>query len=176
MSATDVENPYPLISLPTVSVLATVLDNPAAYLSCDMALIHNVFIRAINSIWRNSILVMPRDEVAFAGYTRCCLAPIHSHHHSEETFLFPFLQTKLDMSHNLEQHAAFQVGMHPFEQYMTQVYNGEEKYDGEKTRGLLQAFADPLVEHLHEEVGSYPCLFSKKITHVHRFRLFLKSI
>ena len=170
MSATDVENPYPLISLPTVSVLATVSDNPAAYLSCDMALIHNVFIRAINSIWRNSILVMPRDEVAFAGYIRCCLAPIHSHHHSEETFLFPFLQTKL------EQHATFQVGMHPFEQYMTQVFNGEEKYDGEKTRGLLQAFADPLVEHLQEEVGLYPCLFSKKLTYVHRFRLFLKSV
>ena len=107
MSAADIENPYPLIPLPTVPFLATVSDNPAAYLSYDMALIHNVFIRAINSIWRNSILVMLRDEVAFAGYTRCCLAPIHSHHHSEETFLFPFLQTKLDMSHNLEQHAAF---------------------------------------------------------------------
>ena len=66
--------------------------------------------------------------------------------------------------------------MHPFEQYMTRVSNGEEKYDGEKTRGLLQAFADPLVEHLHEDVGSYPCLFSKKLTHVHRFRLFLKSV
>lgn len=152
MSVTDAENPYPLISLPTVPFLATVSNNPAAYLSCDMALIHNVFIRAINSIWRNSILVMPGDEVAFAGYTRCCLAAIHSHHHSEEMFLFPFLQTKLDMSHNLEQHEAFQVGMHPFEQYMTQVFNGEEKYGGEKTRGLLQAFADPLVEHLHEEI------------------------
>jgi hypothetical protein len=46
------------------------------------------------------------------------------------------------MSHNLEQNAAFQVGMHPFEQYKIQVFNGEEKYDGEKPRG--QAFADRL--------------------------------
>jgi len=97
MSAIDAEYPYPFISLPTVPFLATVSDNPAAYLSCDMALIHNVFIRAVNSIWRNSIFVMPGDKVAFAGYTRCCLTAIHSHRYSEETFLFPVLQTKLDM-------------------------------------------------------------------------------
>lgn len=48
-----------------------------------------------------------------------------------------FFQAKLDVSHNLEQHAAFQVGMHPFEQYMIQVFNGEEKYDGKKNSKLL---------------------------------------
>jgi hypothetical protein len=95
MSATDVENPYPLISPPTVLFLATVSDNPAVYLSCAMALIHNVFICAINSIWRNSILAMPGGELAFAGYTRCLLAAIHSYHHSEETFYSCFFRLSL---------------------------------------------------------------------------------
>ena len=155
MSVSDVENPYPLISLPTVPFLAVLSDDVAAHLSTDMALVHNVFIRAMNSIWRNAPLVEPGDEIAFAGYSLCCLSAIHAHHHGEETFLFPFFQTKLDMSDNVEQHESFHAGMDTFEQYMNHVFNKEDKYDGEKTRVLLKAFADPLVQHLHEEVSSY---------------------
>ncbi|EDR10585.1 uncharacterized protein LACBIDRAFT_325344 [Laccaria bicolor S238N-H82] len=152
MSSSDVENPYPLISLPTVPYLAFVNEDLAAYTSCEMALIHNVFIRSMNSIWRNAPLVKPEDEIAFAGYSLCCLTLIHDHHHGEETILFPFFETKLDMSHNVEQHESFHAGMDAFEQYMNQVFNKKDKYDGEKTRALLKAFADPLVQHLHEEI------------------------
>ena len=41
--------------------------------------------------------------------------------------------------------------MDAFEQYMNHVFNRKDKYDGEKTRVLLKAFADPLVQHLHED-------------------------
>jgi len=162
-SDSDVENPYPLISLSTVPFLAHVTDDLAAYLSDDMVLVHNVFIRAINSIWRNAPLVKPADEVAFAGYSLCCLSAIHAHHHAEEMFLFPFFQTKLDMSHNLEQHESFHAGMDTFQQYMNNVFEKKDKYDGEKTRALLKAFADPLVQHLHEEVSSHICPFLRAL-------------
>ncbi|KIK07165.1 hypothetical protein K443DRAFT_217932 [Laccaria amethystina LaAM-08-1] len=152
MSVSDAENPYPLIFLPNAPFLAAVSDDFAAYSSYDMTLIHNVFIRAINSIWRNAPLVKPEDEHAFAGYSLCCLVAIHNHHHGEETFLFPFFRTKLDMTHNMEQHEALHAGMDVLEEYMNQVFIGTEKYDGEKTRELLKAFADPLVQHLHDEI------------------------
>ena len=179
MSFSDVESPYPLISLPTVPFFAVATDGVAANMSCDMALIHNVFIRGMNSIWRNAPLVKPGDEIAFAGYCLCCMTLIHDHHHGEETILFPFFQTKLDMSHNVEQHESFHAGMDAFEQYMNQVFNRKDKYDGEKTRALLKAFADPLVQHLHDEVSSHLCLFLLsfgKLSACSRFRPYLKSV
>jgi len=117
-----------------------------------MAPTHNVFIHAINSIWRNAPLVKPEDEHAFAGYSLCCLAAVHNHHHSEETFLFPFFQTKLDMTHNIEQHEALHAGMDILEEYMTKFSLGLRDI-GEKTRELLKALADPLMQHLHDDVG-----------------------
>jgi len=42
--------------------------------------------------------------------------------------------------------------MDAFEEYMKKVQSKKETFDGEKTRELLKAFADPLVQHLHEEV------------------------
>lgn len=152
MSVSDGENPYPLISLPNAPFLAVVSDDLAAYMAYDMILIHNVFIRAMNSIWRNAPLVKPEDEHAFAGYSLCFLAAVHDHHHGEESIIFPFFQTKLDMAHNREQHEALHAGMDVLEEYMNQVFIGTEKYDGEKTRELLKAFADPLVQHLHDEI------------------------
>ena len=56
------------------------------------------------------------------------------------------------MSHNLEQHRAFQEGSEKFENYLKQVCAGKEKFDAEKLKSLLVAFGDPLVEHLRDEV------------------------
>ena len=53
----------------------------------------------------------------------------------------------------MEQHEFLHAGLDVLEEYMNQVFSGTEKYDGEKTRELLQAFADPLVQDLHDEVG-----------------------
>ena len=59
------------------------------------------------------------------------------------------------MSNNVEQHEAFQDGFVAFGGYLNQVRAGEEKFDGEKLKALLVAFADPLVQHLHDEVIQY---------------------
>ena len=153
MSSEENLEPWALISaLPSVPFTQTLNSDIQGLFAADMSLVHNVFIRGLNSIWRNAPLVKPKDIGAFAGYSITCINTLHQHHHGEEKFIFPFLQTKLDMAHNLEQHEGFQAGMDAFEEYMKKVQSKKEAFDGEKTRELLKAFADPLVQHLHEEV------------------------
>ena len=41
-----------------------------------------------------------------------------------------------------------------FEAYVVKVKNEEEAYDSEKLRRLLREFADPMVQHLKDEVRS----------------------
>ena len=145
--------PWALIfALPSTPLIQTLDSDIQGLFAADMSLVHNVLIRGLNSIWRNAPLVKPNDVDAFAGYSITCIDAIHKHHQGEEKLIFPYLQTKLDMSHNLEQHEGFHATMDAFEEYMKRVQNKEETFDAEKTRELLKAFADPLVQHLHDEV------------------------
>lgn len=150
MSPSAFEPPYRLIPIPQLP--ANAQEDHAEFFHVDMSLIHNVIIRGLNSCWVNAPLVKPKDEQAFAGYALTLIELIRSHHHGEETIIFPFLQTKFDMGDNINQHAEFHDGIEAFEKHFLDVKNKSEKYDAEKTRALLRAFADLLVEHLHSEV------------------------
>jgi len=142
---------YPLIDLATATPNNTNFANSAASHSTEMALIHNVFIRSLNSVHQHARQVTT-DTKAFAGYALTLLHMVHTHHLGEETFLFPFLQTKFDMGQNIDQHEGFQEPLATFEEYMQAVFDGKAQYDGEKVVALVEAFGDTLVEHLHEEI------------------------
>lgn len=118
-----------------------------------MCLVHNIMIRAFNALWINAPLVVAADEAAYVGYGLACLATVHIHHHGEETITFPRLQGKLDMTPNIDQHAAFHEPMDALKDYFTRVSKKKEKYDAVKTRQLLEAFAGPIVQHLTDEVN-----------------------
>ncbi|KAF5321840.1 hypothetical protein D9619_001863 [Psilocybe cf. subviscida] len=142
---------YPLIDVATATPNNTNFADNVASHSTEMALIHNVFIRSLNSVHQHARQVTT-DAKAFAGYSLILIDMIHMHHLGEETFLFPFLQTKLDMDQNIDQHEAFKGPLTAFEDYMRAVFDGKAKYDGEKVVALVEAFGDTLVEHLHEEI------------------------
>ena len=150
MSSSNTSDRYPLIPLTINPLLATIDEDFQNLFSADMTLVHNVIIRGINSIWRNAPLVKPGDAQAFAGYCLVCMDVIHVHHSGEEAFIFPFLQTKLDMGHNLEQHEAFHGPMEVFKAYMERVQSGKEEYDGQKAQSLVEDFGELLVTHLHD--------------------------
>ncbi|KAF5321842.1 hypothetical protein D9619_001861 [Psilocybe cf. subviscida] len=142
---------YPLIDIATATPNITNFADSIASQSTQMALIHNVFIRSLNSVHHHARQVT-NDAKAFAGYALVLLHMIHTHHLAEETFLFPFLQTKFDMDQNIGQHEGFKEPLSAFEEYMTAVSAGRATYDGEKVVALVEAFGDTLVEHLHEEI------------------------
>ncbi|KAJ8455591.1 hypothetical protein ONZ45_g18898 [Pleurotus djamor] len=141
---------YSLITLPQLDDAARA-DN-RNYMQLEMSIIHNVFLRALNTVWNYAPLVPPKDQFSFAQYCLIMVESIHAHHHNEETLIFPFLETKISMEHNVEQHEAFQGGMNDFQKYFEGVIAGTVKYDGAKAKALLTAFADPLVQHLHDEI------------------------
>ncbi|KAF8902578.1 hypothetical protein CPB84DRAFT_1678772 [Gymnopilus junonius] len=152
MSSNTSSDRYPLIPLAINPLLQSIDDDPQNLFVVDMTLIHNAFIRGVNSIWRNAPLVKPADARSFAGYCLTLLEAIHGHHSGEEAFIFPFLATKLDMGHNLEQHEAFHGPIEEFKAYMESVQAEKETYDGERARGLVEAFGQLLVTHLHDEI------------------------
>lgn len=143
--------PYPLVDVPSGG--AVDYTNIPDSFWVDMALMHNVLIRGLNSIYEKAPLVKPGDEIAFAGYCLTAVDSIHVHHKGEEQILFVHLGKRLDMSENLREHDEFFGSLEIFQQYMKSVFNGADKYDAEKTRTLLRAFGDLMVQHLHDEVG-----------------------
>ncbi|KAF9045584.1 hypothetical protein BJ165DRAFT_1611668, partial [Panaeolus papilionaceus] len=109
-------------------------------MAIDIAIIHNVFIRAMNSIHINAPKVVPDDLAALAGYCIPALDTIDNHHHGERTYVIPVLEKRIEeIRHNVEQHKLFHDGMTEFRQYMLDV----QTYDGAKTH-LCKAFADPV--------------------------------
>ncbi|PPR04831.1 hypothetical protein CVT24_010252 [Panaeolus cyanescens] len=142
-------NRYPLIS---VNPGSYDFNNHAETFSVQMSLIHNVFIRCLNSIWYHAPLVKKEDEEAFVGYCLIWSKIIHGHHRAEETIVFPFIQAKFDMSTNVDQHKGFLGPFEEFEAYLKSVSAKTSAYDGEKVRALVEAFGDTFVEHLHEEI------------------------
>src|SRR5258705_9665588 len=114
-----------------------------------MILIHNVFIRSLNSIYHCAPIVKKEDESAFAGYCLTFTENVRVHHDMEEEVVFPFLQTKFDMGVNVEQHAKLTSGIKALEQYMNGVMYDKSPYDGAKVRELIESFGDDLVEHLN---------------------------
>jgi len=152
MSSSDAR--FPLIPV-TVSPDLDFTDHAASF-GVEMALIHNVIIRCLNSIHYNAPLVKQGDELGFVGYCLSWSHLLHDHHHGEENIIFPFLQSKFDMNENIEQHEAFTGGLNAFDEYLKSVSARKATYDGEKTRQLVEAFGDTLVTHLHDEVRLIP--------------------
>ncbi|PPQ66566.1 hypothetical protein CVT24_007130 [Panaeolus cyanescens] len=145
-----VQEKYPLIPV-TVPPNCDFQDHVATF-AIEMSLIHNVFIRGLNSMWHNAPRVKSEHEASFVGYCLSWVWLMHDHHEGEETIIFPFLETKFPMQHNVDAHHEFLDGLNNFEAYMKRVQNKEEAYDGAKVRTLLDSFADVLVKHLQDEI------------------------
>ncbi|TFK75704.1 hypothetical protein BDN72DRAFT_757313 [Pluteus cervinus] len=142
--------PFTLITVPTIPQEKK--DEIAEVFYWDMSCVHNCLIRGMNSVWLTAPHVKPKDQASFLGYCITLIETIHMHHHGEEVTVFPALAKQLNMEHNLEQHESFQGAMDEFEKYIKDVQAKKEKYDGQRTRDLLKAFSDPLVQHLHDEI------------------------
>ncbi|KAF5325493.1 hypothetical protein D9619_009722 [Psilocybe cf. subviscida] len=147
---TDSTTRYPLIQVEVPSNVN--FRDHAATFAIEMSLIHNVFIRGLNSLFTMAPRVTEADAIDFAGYALTWTHLLHAHHHGEETILFPFFKTKFDMDHNVNQHKEFIEPMKAFEDYMVEVQKKQAPFDGQKAREIIESFGDVLVTHLHEEI------------------------
>lgn len=60
------------------------------------------------------------------------------------------------METNREQHRAFTPGFEKFQEYAKTC--APKDYDGQKLKGLVEGFAEPLTKHLHDEVDTLRAL------------------
>ena len=85
---------------------------------------------------------------------------MHHHHDAEEENFFPNI-AKISavpgiMDHNKEQHRAFTPGFELFQGYASTC--APKDYDGMRLRSLIEGFADPLTQHLLDEVETLRAL------------------
>jgi len=122
----------------------------------EMACVHNMMIRGINSIYLQAPHITQKDEQSFLNYAMQWYALLHVHHTGEETTFFPAVEElageKGIMEANVEQHHAFEAGLEAFVAYIRDAIAKKEKYDGKRIVALIDAFAEPLRDHLADEI------------------------
>lgn len=128
-----------------------------------MALAHNGIIRGLNSIYLQAPHI-PRDGQDairdFLTYCQCWCESMHHHHDAEEQNFFPAIERVANlpglMERNVEQHRAFTPGFDAFQQYAQTCV--PKAYDGVEITSLIDAFAEPLTRHLHDEIETLRAL------------------
>jgi hemerythrin-like domain-containing protein len=134
--------------------------NDSRLIAEEMTCVHNVLLRIINSVYLQCINVeqSPDDVQHFVCYALEWARLVEEHHHTEETMIFPEIDQATGipglMDANIQQHAAFHTGLEAYERYLRAVKDGEEKYSGQKLRGLVDSFMPVLREHLNDEIAT----------------------
>ncbi len=87
------DHPFSLIPTPNFS-LKDSKTTPDVFdeLASEMALVHNIVIRGLNSIYLQAPHIKPVDEKSFCRYIACWYTLLHGHHHGEETMFFPAVE------------------------------------------------------------------------------------
>jgi hemerythrin-like domain-containing protein len=127
-----------------------------------MALVHNTFIRALNSIYLHAPLIAASNKSLshdLLSYCQCWVALVALHHQTEEKFLFSAFEKRipgakgiLDM--NVHQHEEFHDGLAAFEKYVDSALAGKELYDSERLLKLIDSFSEPLMKHFNDEIAT----------------------
>lgn len=125
-------------------------------IASEMAHVHNMLIRGLNSIILQAPHIKSADEKAFCKYIMGWYNLLHSHHSGEEAIFFPTVErmagTKGIMDTNIDQHKAFHDGVDELKGYAQAVVADQEKYAGTKVVSLIDRFGNPLIQHLADEI------------------------
>ena len=129
----------------------------AYYVATQMALAHNGILRGLNSIYLQAAHI-PREDLNairdFLTYCQCWYESMHHHHDTEEKVFFPSIElisgVQGIMERNIEQHRVFTPGFDMLHEYSRTCL--PKGFDGRKIRSLIEGFAEPLTQHLHDEI------------------------
>jgi hemerythrin-like domain-containing protein len=131
------------------------IESGASTVATEMALVHNVMIRGLNSMLAQAPFVSPTDINDFMEYCISFCVFDREHHEAEEILVFPVLETLTNtpgiMEKNVVQHEEFLPKIHDFQVYVKQVRLGVAVYDAKKIIGLIERFADLFTAHLTAE-------------------------
>lgn len=137
-----------------------VSDDPFTIEASHMALSHNSFIRGFNSICQQAPSVQVSvDKSDFVGYCLAWIECVATHHHYEETELFPNIDKAAGrkglMDNAVHEHEAFYSGMERMKKYLLD--KGRE-FSSTELIAIMDSFKEPLHSHLKAEPGAIVAL------------------
>jgi hemerythrin-like domain-containing protein len=131
-------------------------DHPSVFFAQQMAQIHNMIIRALNSIYNQCLAVKggTQDASDFLKYCQIFYKILEHHHHVEEETFFPDIEALAGkpgiMEANVEQHKDFGAGLADFKTYAFET--SRDTYDGQKLKDIIDSFGKIVERHLHDEI------------------------
>ncbi|GAA97326.1 uncharacterized protein L969DRAFT_17236 [Mixia osmundae IAM 14324] len=129
-------------------------ENPAI----DISLVHNAFIRSLNTIvyWSRKVDSMSdKDKRDWFCYVELWAEALEHHHKLEESLIFPQLEEKLEkpqMASNVDAHRHILPGIEGLLSLTKQLINGEKQWNQRDFLALLDTWLPTLNEHFKEEV------------------------
>ncbi|USP78801.1 hypothetical protein yc1106_06075 [Curvularia clavata] len=156
------DTPFALLKIPGQPGAPTCTNPGILHVCIEMACVHNLLLRGLNSIYHQAPFVSdPKDVSDLMLYTTAWADTIHHHHAAEEKYFFPRIEElaaeagqACNMQANVAQHEGFEGGMADMVKWAKAVAAGEEKYDGEELKRRIDVFAPLLTTHLHEEIDT----------------------
>ncbi|OLN97579.1 hypothetical protein CCHL11_01142 [Colletotrichum chlorophyti] len=154
------DGPFELISSTRAGAKKGAKATGANCMAEDMTIIHNLIIRILNTVYLQCVNVekSPGDVHDFVSYALEWSRMVEEHHHTEEETVFPDIEEMAGvpglMQGNVAQHEAFHVGLQEYMEYLGKVQKGEEKYSGERLRGIINSFMPVLRQHLSDEIDT----------------------
>jgi len=137
-------------------------------IATEMAMIHNMFIRSLNSIYLQAPNITDeKDGKELCGFASAWCQSLHGHHNTEEEIIFPSIEKQAGkpglMSANVDQHKTFHDGVNALQSYVLDCVAGKVKYDGAKIRKLIDSFGAVMTQHLADEIPTLSSLKEYKI-------------
>lgn len=153
------DHPFPLITTPVFAALSkdpNYKPDEFDYNASEMANVHNMIIRGINSIYLQAPHIQPADHKPFSRYILAFYTLLHVHHTGEEEMFFPEVEkmagVKGVMDGNIEQHRVFGAGLESLKEYAEGVLADKHGFEGGKVVEIIDGFGESLVKHLTEEI------------------------
>ncbi|TQN68871.1 hypothetical protein CSHISOI_06608 [Colletotrichum shisoi] len=156
------DHPYALIPTPTFQNSQNEKDAPEpdmfVRVASEMALVHNMAIRGLNSIYLQAPHVPAPESKAFLRYVLAWHDLLHVHHSGEEADFFPAVEAMTGqkglMDCNVSQHREFHDGLEAFKTHVDACASGRERFDGSRLVTLIDGFGEALTRHLSDEIPS----------------------
>ncbi|KAK5045656.1 hypothetical protein LTR84_009025 [Exophiala bonariae] len=151
---------YPLINTIHPENVPSTVSRHHSVFSCarQMAQIHNMIIRALNSSWNYAPTVKPSTQAAadFLLFNQQLFTSLDHHHKVEDDFMFPAVEKLLGrpgaMEENVKGHQSFAEGLAIFQKYI--FVTRPDEFNGMTFRHIIESFAPELIQHLHDEISS----------------------
>ncbi|KAH7319685.1 hemerythrin HHE cation binding domain-containing protein [Stachybotrys elegans] len=161
------DHPFTLIKTPVFQLNPETHVNPLLLpshptifhdMASEMALIHNLIFRGLNSIYLQAPHIQSADTLSFVNYMHQWCRAIDIHHRGEEAEFFPAIEKAAGeagiMDINIEQHKAFTGPLEAFGKYVEACCQHRDVFDGGKVVRMINDFGPALKEHLNAEIGT----------------------